>query len=573
MNAKIKDITEQSIDAEKELAYIDLIHLSMAECYDMKQVIETMRDQFKDMCESLQMKRLSCSIALGDNTILNNDINIEYTIFETEGPEFDNFCRSHTTSTGERVEVEVSFTARNVSEGQLLAGKCICELVFTYISRARLATNLQDAMNKDMTTGMPNTRAFFGYGEKLFRDYTIADYCVLSLNISNFKFVNQTVPFNVGTAVLVKYAHRLLSLMQADEFVTRAGGDNFNIIIKKDHLDAFLNSVKSIPIEIKDGNMRVHFDLTCYIGVCNIETRMSIQVAVENATSAMALAKHTPHSPVVFYTDEIGDKQHHANKVRAGFQNGIDNHEFIAYYQPKVNLITQEIIGMEALVRWEKENEVMGPGSFIGILENSRFITELDIYMLRQVCRDIKRWESMGIKVPRISVNLSRRNLENEFIVEEIADILDEYHVDYQNVEIEVTETVDNDEFQNLADFISKMKQRGIKVSIDDFGTGYSSLNLLRSLNADVLKIDRSFIDLPTFTDKDELLVKSIVDLAKAYNMEVITEGVETNEQIKFLLEVGCRNVQGYFFDKPMTKEVITERLKIGRYNKQYDLA
>lgn len=556
-----------------ELSNVDVIHLAVAECYDMQSLIEVMRDQFKDLCADLQLKSLQCSISFAGDSFLSSAMNMHFVIYETEGPEFDNFCRTHKTPSGESIQVEIAFLSRTPSEEQILKGKCICELVFLCLSRVRIASNLEDALNKDMATGMPNSRAFYNYGEKLFRDYTIADYCVLALNINNFKFVNQTVPFNVGTSVLIRYAHKLLSFMKEGEFATRAGGDNFNIVIKKEHLDEFLDNVKTIPIDIKDGNMRVHFDLGCYIGVCTIETRMSIQVAVENATSAMTLAKNTPHSPVVFFTEEIGERQHHANRVRAGFQRGIENHEFIAYYQPKVNLVTQEIIGMEALVRWEKDGVVLSPGQFVGILENSRSIMELDMYMLRQVCRDIKRWESMDIKIPRISVNLSRRNLQNVNIVDEIADTLDEYHVDYNNVEIEVTETVDNDEFKNLADFIEKMKQRGIKVSIDDFGTGYSSLNLLRSLNADVLKIDRSFINLPSFSDKDELLVKSIVNLAKAYNMEVITEGVETNEQIKFLLEVGCRNVQGYFFDKPLTKEVVTERLKLGRYSKQYDLA
>lgn len=561
------------MDANQELAYLDVINLALAEVYDMNQVIEIMRENFKSVCDSLKVKSLNCSITLAENGIISSGINTHFDIYETEGPEFDNFFRSHTTPSGETIEVEISFLTRNVSEGQYLAGKCICELIFNYISRARIATNLQDAMNKDMSTGMPNTRAFFNYGDKLFSNYSIADYCVLALNISNFKFVNQTVPFNVGTAVLIRYSHKLLSLLQADEFVTRAGGDNFNVILKKDHLDYFLENVKSVPIDIKDGLTRVHFDLTCYMGICTIETRMPIQVAVENATNAMAIAKRTPHTPVVYFTEEIGERQHHANTVRANFQLGIDNHEFIAYYQPKVDLLTQNIIGMEALVRWEKDGRVMSPATFVPILESSRFIIDLDMYMLRQVCRDIKRWESMEIDVPRISVNLSRRNLQNEFIVEEIAAILDEYHVDYSKVEMEVTETVDNDAFQDLANFIGKMKKRGIKVSIDDFGTGYSSLNLLRSLNADVLKIDRSFINLPEFTEKDRLLVKSIVELAKAYDMEVITEGVETKDQIKFLTSVGCTNVQGYFFDRPMTKELITERIKLGHYDKKYDLA
>jgi EAL domain-containing protein (putative c-di-GMP-specific phosphodiesterase class I) len=268
----------------------------------------------------------------------------------------------------------------------------------------------------------------------------------------------------------------------------------------------------------------------------------------------------------------MGEKQHYSNQIRAKFKSAMLNHEFIAYYQPKVNIVTQELIGMEALVRWETEEGSVNPQDFVGIFEDTSAIIELDRCMLLQVCRDIKRWESMGLSVPRISVNLSRRNLNNYDVADIVASVLDEYHVDHDKVEIEVTETVNSEGFESLSQFISKMKKYGIKVSIDDFGTGYSSLNLLKNLNADVLKIDRSFVDLEEFTEKDELLVKSIVELAKSYSMETIMEGVENEEQIRFLYKCGCMNVQGYFFDKPLTKEAVTDRIQLGKYDKKYKL-
>ncbi|MGN0164907.1 MAG: putative bifunctional diguanylate cyclase/phosphodiesterase [Lachnospiraceae bacterium] len=542
----------------------------MTESYDMGKLVDKMNKGFKNVCEDIHVKRLQCDITTPHNEMILTDINTHFTIFETEGPEFDNIMRQYTTPAGEIIQCSVCFTTYRPTDVQLVRAKCLCELVYLYVSRAKIGTSLTDALHRDVVTGMPNTKAFFDFGEKLFNDGSIADYCVLALNICNFKYVNQTVPFNVGTSVLVRYAHKLMSFIKPDEFVTRAGGDSFHILIKKEHLDEFLENVKSVPVEIKSGNMRVHFELSCYVGVCVIETRMSIQTAVENAINTMTIAKHTPFTPVMHYNEEIGEKQHHVNQVLAKFVSAIDNHEFIAYYQPKVNLITQKIIGMEALVRWKVGNKIVSPGQFLDVLENSRYIVDLDRYMLRQVCRDIKRWESMELEIPRISVNLSRRNLQNENIADEIAAILDEYHVDYNHVEIEVTETIDNEEFRSLADFIARMKQHGIKVSIDDFGTGYSSLNLLKTLNADVLKIDRSFINMEDFSEKDELMVKSIVILAKAYDMEVITEGVETESQIDLMLKVGCPNVQGYFFDKPLSKEVVTERLKLGHYEKKF---
>lgn len=545
---------------------------SLSDIYDMGTLIEKMKISVVDVCEQLKIKQLSCGIVLSDSAILTANCNSEFTIYETEGPEYDAIMRQHETPAGELIQCSVSFLNYNPSDSQIARAKVLTEIINLCVGRARVGTNLSDTINKDVITGMPNTKAFFDFGNKLFEEYRIADYCVILLNICNFKYVNQIVPFNIGTIVLVRYAHRLLSFIQGDELVTRAGGDSFNILIKKENVNAFLENVKAIPIEVKDGNMRIKFELTCYAGICSIETRMSIQTALEKASNAMTAAKKSSHTPMLYYTEEIGEAQHHANEVRAQFQKALENHEFIAYYQPKVNLRTQRIIGMEALARWNTGDAILGPASFVPILEESRYITELDHYMLRSVCRDIRRWENMELDVPRISVNLSKRNLQNPDIADEIAAILDEYQIDHGSVEIEVTETVDDAGFKSLVRFIGKMKEHGIKVSIDDFGTGYSSLNVLRMMNADVLKIDRSFVNLEKFTEHDEIMVKSIVNLAEAYNMEVITEGIETEEQIKFLMKVGCENVQGYFFDKPLSKEKVTERIRIGCYDKKYNL-
>jgi diguanylate cyclase (GGDEF)-like protein len=569
--AKTEEISDG--DIYKEFYLYDELLAGLAESFDMNGIVEIMNKNFKALCQSINVKRLHCDIIMSENALIQSMPSMDFVIYESAGPEFDNVMRQLKTPSGETIQCSVSFLNYNPSEIQVLKGKLLCQIVCLYVSRARVGANLLDSYNKDSATGIPNMNAFLQYGNKIFEDYSIADYCVIALNVSNFKYVNQTVPFNVGTTVLMRYAHKLMTFMEPGEMVTRGGGDNFNIILKKKNLDSFIENVKLVPIDVNNGSTRVHFELVCYAGVCRIDTRMSIHAALECASMAKAVAKKTPHNSVVFYDDEIGERQHHANEVRAQFQQALENHEFVAYYQPKVNIHTQEIVGMEALVRWESDGRVYGPGTFVPILENSRYIIDLDNYMLRQVCRDIKRWQSMGIEVPRISVNLSRRNLENDNTADDIAATLDEYSVDYKYVEIEVTETMDNAGLKSLTEFISKMKIHGIKVSIDDFGTGYSSLQAMKTMNADVLKIDRSFINLEEFTERDELMVRSIVELAKAYNMEVITEGVETEEQMKFMVKVGCNNIQGYFFDKPLCKEKVTDIIKIGKYNKKYSLA
>ena len=541
------------------------------ENYDLRELVSLLQDQLKDVCKYLHVKNLSCEIVPSDddNAVAKG---MEFLIYECEGPEFENTTYQCSMPGGETLCCSISYIDFSPEDIQLVNGRLLCEVVLGYLSRACVGTRLIDFLHKDPETGLPNVQAFLEFGEKLFNESKISEYCIVALNIANFKFVNQTVPFEVGTAVLIKYAHVLYSLLGPEEIVTRFGGDNFNVLIKKVHLVKFLENVRQIPIDIKDGNLRVHFELECYAGIFEFDTRIGIQVAVENASNARMVAKNTPHQQFVFYNEEMGERQHYMNHTRASFGRAMERHEFVAYYQPKVNVVTQKLIGLEALVRWNTGEEILHPSDFVSIFEDTNAIIELDRNMLLQACRDIKRWESMGLEVPRISVNLSRRNLFNKNIAAEIGAILDEYHVDHSNIEIEVTETVDTAEFTTLTQFIEDLRRQGIKVSIDDFGTGYSSLNLMKTLKADVLKVDRSFVDMENFTVQDEFLLKSIINLAKAYNMEVITEGVETEEQLKFLYKCGCENVQGFFFDKPMSKEAVTEIIARGGYNKEYTL-
>ncbi len=569
-----KTFTQTEINEMQVSRIRHLVNLfaDMNECYDMAGLFIRMQQELSDVCKEVRLKSLICEISTKSDNKADLTTEFSTTIYDVEGPEFDSINYDLNLPDGSLISCSANFLDFYPEELQIVQTKMLLEVVCLYVSRARIGTLLSDYMHTDSDTGLPNMQAFLEFGEKLVKDFKITDYTVIALNITNFKFVNQTVPFDLGTLVLIRYAHKLLGLMHPGEIVTRFGGDNFNVLIKKNHAAEFLDQIRMIPIDIKNKGLHVHFDLSCYAGIYEIDSRMSIQSALENATNAKNVAKKSAHDPFVYYNEEMGEKQHYSNQIRAKFKSAMLNHEFIAYYQPKVNIVTQELIGMEALVRWETEEGSVNPQDFVGIFEDTSAIIELDRCMLLQVCRDIKRWESMGLSVPRISVNLSRRNLNNYDVADIVASVLDEYHVDHDKVEIEVTETVNSEGFESLSQFISKMKKYGIKVSIDDFGTGYSSLNLLKNLNADVLKIDRSFVDLEEFTEKDELLVKSIVELAKSYSMETIMEGVENEEQIRFLYKCGCMNVQGYFFDRPLTKEAVTERIQLGKYDKKYKL-
>ena len=319
--------------------------------YDMSALLAKMHENLSELCVEFKIKKLECEIFSSDNMSIDAEATNRFVLYETEGPEFESISYECTTPTGELIRCSLSLLNIYPEDMPILRCKWLCEQTCLYVSRARIGTSLSDLLHRDTDTGLPNMQTFLAFGERLFAEFRIADYCVIALNISNFKFVNQMVPFEVGTNVVVKYAHRLFSLIEADEIVTRFGGDNFNILLKKKNLMNFLDQVRVVPIDIKDGNMRVHFELASYAGIYEIDTRMAIQAALENASNAKAIAKHTPHNPFVFYTEEMGEKQHYKNRIRARFAKSLENHEFVAYYQPKVNVRTQQIIGMEALVR------------------------------------------------------------------------------------------------------------------------------------------------------------------------------------------------------------------------------
>jgi EAL domain-containing protein (putative c-di-GMP-specific phosphodiesterase class I) len=280
---------------------------------------------------------------------------------------------------------------------------------------------------------------------------------------------------------------------------------------------------------------------------------------------ALHTARHIEKKPYVFCSEKIKERIYTEKKFVTDFDRAIKRGEFKAYYQPKVNTADYTIVGAEALVRWDCEDRIILPGEFVPIYERNGMICQLDFYVFEQVCKDIRDWLDRGIEPVRISMNFSRKHLSNPNLPDDIMSILEKYNVDSKYIEIELTETVDEEETEKIVCFMKEMKKRNVSMSVDDFGTGYSSLNLLRSFPVDVLKIDKSFIDTQEETDK--IVLSNIIRMANQLCMNVVAEGVETVGQMEYLLQMNCNVVQGYLFDKPMQRELFEQRLLAGKYN------
>ena len=248
--------------------------------------------------------------------------------------------------------------------------------------------------------------------------------------------------------------------------------------------------------------------------------------------------------------------------IKAALENG----HFEAYYQPKVNSRTGILCGAEVLARWRHNGVIKRPGEFIQIMEENDLICDLDMYILRQVCKDLKKWLADGLNPPCISVNVSRRNLKDPKIASKIDEIVRSYDVPKGLIEIEITERSDEFPVSAMKNFVDSLHKYGLCASIDDFGCESSSLTMLREINFDTLKIDKGFIDKEQ--KKDLTILEHIVKLAKAIDLDIVAEGVERESQIKTLNSMGVEVIQGYYYDMPLPLDEMTERVRNPLYEK-----
>ena len=244
------------------------------------------------------------------------------------------------------------------------------------------------------------------------------------------------------------------------------------------------------------------------------------------------------------------------------------NKEFEIVYQPKVGVHDHKLKGAEALVRWRKDDKFIPPSIFIPICESAGLIQQLDFYILNQVCNTIDSWIQQGLEPVKVSVNFSKQNFTMPDIGKRICNIVDNWQLPHNLIEIEFTETAYNEDEKMLSKAIRVLNDKGFSASIDDFGSGYSSLSLLENLKFDVLKLDKSLIDTILQNPQSKIVVTNIVRMAKELNMEIVAEGVETRETLQVLKELDCDLIQGYYFDKPLFQEEFEQRLK----NKHYPL-
>lgn len=434
--------------------------------------------------------------------------------------------------------------------------------IFILTGRARLMGLMERASVTDSLTGAFNTNGLMQFGWKLSATRQLKEYASIFINLKNFKYINQKAGARRGDAILRAYTQKLMGMLNRDEMIARLGGDNFLVLVKKEHLDAFINVAKNCDVVINMDGRETTSTLTAHMGVFRLREGDTMNDAMNGASIAVSIARHSQRQDVVFATAEMLSKAMHDKEISTLFPNAIKNHEFVVFYQPKVDLEQGKLCGCEALVRWVKDGQLIPPMTFIPLLEREGAVCELDFYVLERACQDIRGWMDAGIEPVRISTNFSKVHLHNAHLAEDILRVISRYGVDPKYIEIELTEMSGHESFDELADFVNHIRKSGVHVSIDDFGTGYSSLSLLKDLKVDLIKLDKSFLDKTDENRKsDTIVIRNVISMIHELGMDIIAEGVETSSQASFLRALNCGIVQGYLFDKPLKKEEFETRL------------
>lgn len=439
----------------------------------------------------------------------------------------------------------------------------LIQIIHDCCAKTRTHVFLRQASITDTLTGACNSSGILNYSAELKKHNMLGKYTALYLNIKNFAYINKRVGSKQSDAVLYNFSVLVREFLVKGELFGRIGGDVFFVLIEKERAEECIKYLLSRRVVVELEKKSVEFNLMIRIGAYNIKDDDSVDRVMQNPHTAFAYTKNPSAGDVVWYSEDMLRESAHDHEISNDFARAIKHKEFVVYYQPKVDLSSNKLISVEALSRWVQNGIVVPPMEYIPVLERDGSIGELDFYMLNNVCSHINEWLERGIEPVRVSVNFSRANILNKKLAEKIIRVLNSNKVDSKYLEIEITEMSAYEDFESLSEFIDTMKIYGVETSLDDFGTGYSSLNLLKGLNVDSIKLDKTFLEkITTNEEKDMSLVRNIINMVNELNMKVVAEGVENEMQVQFLKEANCQVAQGYLFDKPLPKEEFEKRLE-----------
>ncbi|MFV8826235.1 EAL domain-containing protein [Alkalihalobacterium sp. APHAB7] len=434
--------------------------------------------------------------------------------------------------------------------------------------RKKAEKQMEHMAYHDSLTGLPNRWYIHTYIKRYLTEERTQDekLAFLLLDLDHFKVINDSLGHQAGDLLLQQVAKRLHYSISQDDTLARLGGDEFIIVLPnlKDHREAVTVCEKIMkamedPFFIEGQNFKV----STSIGVSIVPDHgEDIHTLIQNADIAMYSSKEQGRNSFRFFNKVMKDSAQKRMEMEISLRQALEKNEFILHYQPKLNLKTGTIYGMEALIRWQKEdNKLIYPGQFIELAEETGLIIPIGEWVLREACKQCKIWNDAGHPLT-VSVNLSAQQFQKHDLTEMIAKIIEETGLNPNALELELTESTVMKEPKQATYMLQQLKELGVSISIDDFGTGFSSLSYLNQFPIDTLKIDRSFIYDAHENKANQSIASAIISLAHSLGLNVVAEGVENEEQLKFLKTKQCDAVQGYFVGKPMGGELVLDYIK-----------
>jgi len=386
------------------------------------------------------------------------------------------------------------------------------------------------------------------------------------LDLDRFKNVNDNLGHHVGDDLLKQVSERLLAVCRSSDTLARLGGDEFTLVVEgledTSQLAIIAEKIlKAFTDPFKLGSYKL--DISVSIGVSVFPKDSSdINELIKHADTAMYSAKESGRNTYRFYTQELTTNAFEYFAMEIALQKALERNEFFLLYQPQYNIITNEMIGVEALLRWSHPDMgILSPGVFIHVAEYSGKIEAIGEWVINEVCEQCRKWDAEGLPQFTVSLNLSRKQLVLPGLSEYVKKVLEKTTVSGGRLEFEITESAILDQKDTAYDNLKQLQQMGIRMAIDDFGTGYSSLVNLKQFPLSRLKIDKSFVRDVSRDANDEAIIRATIALGKSFNLNIIAEGVEKEEQRDFLLKEGCNEAQGFLYSDPVPPESISELL------------
>ncbi len=432
--------------------------------------------------------------------------------------------------------------------------------------------NLEDQMNR-LTLYDEKGYHTWRYGmrsmDQLRREGRLGRRAAAMFNLRHFAAINRELGRKLSDEVMRQYVQQMEEACGEEGFVCRLWGDNFLLLCDQDRLGSVISHLEGTLVIYGEEKHRLTVQSSAGLFLIGEQPGdVDLEDILERVSNAFHVARTNSQGEIVFSDEKLEIQREKELDILKRFPSALNRGEFKVYYQPKINVETSEIVGAEALSRWIRDGETVMPGDFIPVLERSMDICRLDFYVLEQVCRDISRWLAEGRRVVRVSVNMSRKHLAEEDMLERIMDIIDMYETPHEYIEIEMTETTTSRGLQRMTELVKGLQEMEIRTAVDDFGIGYSSLKLIRDIPWNVIKVDRKFIPLDTESEKSvgSIMFRNVVKMVNEMGMECVAEGVETKEQVQRLRWSGCPIAQGFFYDKPLPVHEFEKRLDWGRY-------